>query len=230
MIAWRPAVGIMALVGLAVGGALLALIPRQPFVATAETRATPPGSGRHGFALLMAISVLDTATRMGYLLFLPFLIQARGGTSATVGLGLALLFLGGAFGKAACGWLGQHLGIVGSVIVTESATTLLIALTLCTPLTAMLILLPLLGIVLNGTSSVLYGTVPEVAPGGDTARAFAVFYTGVIGSGACAPILYGAIADHFSQPTGILAAGGTAALTIPLVLALRRAHRAVLKP
>ncbi|EDY22326.1 major facilitator superfamily MFS_1 [Chthoniobacter flavus Ellin428] len=221
VMAWRPAVGLMALVGFAAGFALLALVPRQPFIAVAETKSTAQGSDRRGFGLLMSISVLDTATRMGYLLFLPFLIQGRGGSSATVGLGLALLFIGGALGKAVCGWLGQHLGVVGSVIVTEAATALLIVLTLFTPLTAMLILLPLLGIVLNGTSSVLYGTVPELAPGGDTARAFAVFYTGVIGSGALAPIIYGAVADHFNQTLGILTAGGTAALTIPLVLTLR---------
>jgi MFS family permease len=107
---------------------------------------------------------------MGYLLFLPFLIHGRGGSSATVGIALALLFIGGAFGKASCTWLSERLGVVGSVMATEAATTLLIVATLFTPLILTLIVLPLLGIVLNGTSSVLYGTVPELAPGGDTSR------------------------------------------------------------
>ena len=98
--------------------------------------------------------------------FLPFLLHARGGTGAVVGLGLALLFTGGALGKAACGWLGQHLGAVWSVIATEAATALLIIATLILPLAPMLAVLPLLGIVLNGTSSVLYGTVPDLAPKG----------------------------------------------------------------
>ena len=82
-------------------------------------------------------------------------------------------------------------------------------------------LLPLLGIVLNGTSSVLYGTVPELAPAGDTGRAFALFYTGVIGSGGLAPIAYGAIADHSSRTVGVLAAAATAALIVPMALRLR---------
>jgi hypothetical protein len=76
----------------------------------------------------------------------------------------------------------------------------------------MLVVLPLLGVVLNGTSSVLYGTVPELAPNGDAGRAFALFYTGVIGAGGLAPIAYGAIADHSNQTVGVLAAAGTAAL------------------
>jgi MFS family permease len=86
----------------------------------------------------------------------------------------------------------------------------------------MLIVLPLLGIVLNGTSSVLYGTVPELAPGGDTGRAFALFYTGVIGAGGLAPIAYGAIADHSGQTVGVLAAAATAGLIVPMVFGLRR--------
>jgi MFS family permease len=76
--------------------------------------------------------------------------------------------------------------------LTEAATAVLIAATLFTSLTPMLIILRLLGIVLNGTSSVLYGTVPELSDG-DTGRAFAVFYTSVIGAGAIAPILYDAV-------------------------------------
>ena len=219
--AWRPVVGVMAFVGLAVTVALLALVPRQPFVAPVEEKSGAKGRGGRGFKLLLTIGALDTATRMGYLLFLPFLLHTRGGSEALVGLGLALLFIGGALGKATCGWLGQHLGVVWSVIITEAATALLMTATLMLPLAPMLAVLPLLGIVLNGTSSVLYGTVPALAPKGDIGRGFALFYTGVIGAGGLAPIAYGAIADHSNRTVGILAAALTAAVIIPLVLALR---------
>src|SRR6202011_4107476 len=130
-------------------------------------------------------------------------------------LGLAMLFIGGALGKEASGGLCQHLGVVWGVIATEAATALLMIATLILPLAPMLAVLPLLGIVLNGTSSVLYGTVPDLAPRGDTGRAFALFYTGVIGAGGLAPIAYGAIADHSSRTAGILAAAFTAAIIIP---------------
>jgi len=222
ILAWRPVIGFMALLGLGVGCALLALAPR------AESIPPSPGSSRgeparSGFTLLMTIGAFDTATRMGYLLFLPFLIHARGGASPIIGLGLALLFIGGALGKATCSWLGARLGVVGSVIATEAATALLIVATLYLPLTPMLVMLPFLGVALNGTSSVLYGTVPELAPSGDAGRAFALFYTGVIGAGGLAPIAYGAIADHSNQTIGVLAAAATAALIVPMVLGLRQA-------
>jgi MFS transporter, FSR family, fosmidomycin resistance protein len=218
--AWRPVVGLTAVAGLLTAFALLALAPRQTFVPAPEMQ-TETGGGGRGFSLLFAIGALDTATRMGYLLFLPFLLHARGGHEAAVGVGLALLFAGGAFGKASCGWLGQRLGVVSSVIVTEAATALLMAATLMLPLVSLLVALPLLGVVLNGTSSILYGTVPELARKGDLSRAFALFYTGVIGAGGLAPIVYGVIADHSSRTVGVIAAALTAAAIIPLVLALR---------
>ena len=221
LLAWRPVAGLMALLGLAVAAGLLWLAPTRSAATRSRTERATAGRGRTGFGLLTAIGALDTATRMGFLLFLPFLIHGRGGTSASVGLGLALLFIGGALGKATCSWLGEHLGVVGSVIATEAATAALMAATLFTPLEPMLVILPLLGIVLNGTSSVLYGTVPELAPDRNTGRAFAIFYTSVIGSGGVAPIVYGALADHSGQTVGILAAAATAALIIPLVLAPR---------
>jgi MFS family permease len=164
---------------------------------------------------------------MGYLLFLPFLLRARGGSEAMLGLGLALVFIGGAFGKALCGWLGRRIGVVASVIATEAATALLIVATLFVPLVPVLLLLPVLGVALNGTSSVLYGTVPELAPRGDVGRAFAIFYTGTIGSGALAPIVYGFIADHSSRDIGTIAAALTAACIVPFILALRPALRKV---
>lgn len=219
-IAWRPVVGLMALAGLIVAVALLELLPRQPAQAAVQKKIDAHGGDGRGFGLLVTIGAFDTATRMGYLLFLPFLLHANGGGAPAVALGLALIFAGGAFGKALCGWLGQRFGVVSSVIVTEGATAMLIVATLIAPLWLDLVLLPLLGAVLNGTSSVLYGTVPELARKSDVGRAFALYYTGVIGSGGLAPIAYGAIADHSSKTIGVVAAACTAAAIIPMVIAL----------
>jgi MFS family permease len=223
IMAWRPVVGVMAVIGFAVALGLLWIVPREPFIAPLEETHIAEARGHGGFNLLLIIGALDTSTRMGYLLFLPFLIHAKGGTETTIGFGLALLFVGGALGKATCGWLGLHLGAVWTVIATEAATALLIMATVMVPLHLLMILLPFLGIVLNGTSSVLYGTVPQLAPKNDTGRAFAIFYTAVSGSSGLAPIAYGVIADHSSQTIGISAAALTALVIVPLILWLRPA-------
>ncbi|MCP1560259.1 UNVERIFIED_ORG: FSR family fosmidomycin resistance protein-like MFS transporter [Methylobacterium sp. SuP10 SLI 274] len=219
--AWRPVAGLIAAVGLAAALALVVVLPRGS-LAAAPPRAGQSGREGAGFTLLMTVGAFDTATRMGTLLFLPFLLEAKGGTGTTTGLALALVFSGGAFGKAVCGWLGERLGIVPCVVATETATALGVAALLVLPLGPTLALLPLLGLVLNGTSSVLYGTVPDLAPRGDVGRAFALFYTAVIGSGGLAPIAYGALGDRAGSAVGLLAAAATALAIVPLVLRLRR--------
>ena len=223
VLAWQPVLGLMAGLGIALALALAWLAPATLSAGQAPDRAA--AGGRGGFGILIVIGTLDTATRMGYLLFLPFLIQGRGGDTPEIGLGLALLFIGGAFGKATCGWLGERMGVIGSVMATKGVTALLILATLFTPLTEMMIVLPALGVVLNGTSSVLYGAVPDLASKGDLGRAFAVFYTFVIGSGGLAPIAYGAIADVGGQTVGVLATVATTVLIVPLALSLRPALR-----
>jgi MFS family permease len=218
---WRIVVGLMGLLGILIAATLFALVPNETGHISISEELKRKHETRGGFGVLLSIGILDTATRMGYLLFLPFLIRALGGSSATVGLGLALLFVGGALGKASCGWLGQRIGVVASVVTTEIAKAALIVVTCFIPINAVLVFLPLLGMVLNGTSSVLYGTVPELAPHGNTGRGFALFYTGVIGSGGLAPIAYGTIADHSTQIIGILSSACTSVSIVPLILSLR---------
>ena len=43
------------------------------------------------FPLLLSIGMLDSATRMGFLLFLPFVLTAKGASLPTVGLALFML-------------------------------------------------------------------------------------------------------------------------------------------
>jgi MFS family permease len=159
---------------------------------------------------------------MGLLTFLPFILKAKGAALPTIGLGLTLVFLGGAAGKFFCGWLGARIGFLWTVGVTEAGTAVSILAILAMPLMHSLAALPLLGVMLNGTSSVLYGTVPELVPAHRTERGFALFYTGNIGSGALSPVLYGLFADSYGPRAAIVATAFTALATLPLALSLAR--------
>jgi MFS family permease len=132
-----------------------------------------------------------------------------------------MVFLGGALGKAVCGRLGERFGVTRTVILTETGTAAAILAVVALPLAPVLVLLPLLGLMLNGTSSVLYGTVPELAPGGRVERAFAVFYTCTLGGSAlAAPLLYGRLGDAFGPSWAAVAAAATALAVVPLILTL----------
>jgi MFS family permease len=164
--------------------------------------------------------MIDSATRMGFLLFLPFVLTAKGASLPTIGLALTLVFAGGAVGKLVCAFLGARLGAIATVWLTEGLTAVLIVALLPLPLEAALLLLPIIGIALNGTSSVLYGSVPELVTPERRARAFSVFYTGTIGAGAGAPALYGLVGDALGATTAVIVVALVVLLTLPLSLVL----------
>ena len=203
----------------------------MPAARVASEHAAPEvssaGSGGRGFPLLLSIGIIDSATRMGFLTFLPFLLRSKGADVPTIGVALSLVFAGGAAGKLVCGFLGARLGVVRAVLVTEGLTAAGILALLPLPLTAGLAVLPLIGIALNGTSSVLYGTVPELVAPERRQRAFSIFYTAAIGAGALSPILYGSASDAVGVPAMMVLIAGVVLLTLPLAYALRPAfHRA----
>src|SRR5262249_44412044 len=83
------------------------------------------------------------------------------GASVTVaGFALTLVFIGGAFGKLACGWIADRFGIIATICITKALTAAGMLGVLVLPLPAALVLLPLFGIMLNGTSSATFGAVP----------------------------------------------------------------------
>ncbi|WP_210255314.1 MFS transporter [Ancylobacter pratisalsi] len=218
---WRSSLWLLALAGIVVAALLTLFMPRiDPAPPPSASLPRTSRRGGRGFPLLLSIGVVDTGVRMGFLTFLPFLLQLKGASQPLIGTALALVFLGGAAGKLACGWLAQRWGIVGVTLCTEGATALMIAFAAVLPLAPLLVLLPLLGLALNGTSSVLYGTVPELAPADRTERAFAIFYTGVIGSGALSPLLFGVVGDQAGPVVATLGTAAAALITLPLALAL----------
>jgi MFS family permease len=177
-------------------------------------------SGR-GFPLLLSIGVIDSATRMAFLTFLPFVLTAKGASLTTIGLSLTLVFAGGAAGKLVCAVIGARIGTVATVWLTEAVTALGIGALLPLPLEGALVLLPVVGIALNGTSSVLYGSVPDLVTPERRMRAFGIFYTGTIGAGAVSPALYGLLGDAVGVPTALIVVAAGVLLTLPLTLMLR---------
>jgi MFS transporter, FSR family, fosmidomycin resistance protein len=224
--AWRPVVAVLGACGLAAALAVVALMPRQdteaPTAGTVDA-ATGTAAPRRGFPLLLAIGIIDSATRMPFLTFLPFLLAAKGATVSGIGLALTFVFAGGACGKLICAFIGARIGVVTTVVLTEALTALGIVALLPLPLEACYVLLPLIGVALNGTSSVLYGSVPTLVAPEKRARAFGIFYTGTIGAGASAPILYGVVGDLIGVSATLATMAAVVLVTVPLALALRPA-------
>jgi MFS family permease len=228
IVGWRVAGAAAGAVGLLVAGVVLIALARlgaggpPPAAEAARGRVSAWGiRDARGFGVLTAIGMIDNATRTGFLTFLPFALLAKGATVAGIGVALALVFAGGAAGKFVCGLVAERLGVVRTVVLTEVATAAAIAGILAAPLAvAMTLLLPV-GVALNGTSSVLYGTVADLVLPARRSRAYGLYYTLSVGASAVAPSAYGLVSDAAGVPVTLGLVAGLVLFTVPLALVLR---------
>jgi MFS transporter, FSR family, fosmidomycin resistance protein len=233
---WHTVTSLMGALGLGVALALWFAVPRDLNQSDAATNmpdvpeaigAAAGSIANSGFISLSAIGIIDSATRMGFLTLLPFMLTAKGASVTQVGFALSLTFAGGATGKFFCGLIAARAGVLRTTILTELGTAAGIVALLPLSLEGSMLLLPAIGIALNGTSSVLYGTVAELVPSARRARAFGVFYTLTIGAGAVSPSLYGLLGDAIGVPRTLNVIAAVVLLVLPLTLGLRPALRAL---
>jgi MFS-type transporter involved in bile tolerance (Atg22 family) len=105
-------------------------------------------------------------------------------------------------------------------VLTEAATSVAIVAILAVPLPVAMLLLVPLGVALNGTSSVLYGTVAEFVRDDRQSRTFGLFYTLGSAAGATAPLAFGLLSDFAGVPVALTAVAVLAVATVPLALLL----------
>jgi MFS family permease len=231
LVGWRAAGATYGVLGLAAALAIVPLLrrlgagaaePRAPVTGTARAGGWGIRDGR-GFSALCGIGMVDNATRTGFLTFMPFILMAKDLGVGGVGLAFSLVFIGGAAGKLVCGLLADRVGVIRTVVLTETATTLGILTVVAAPLPVALAALAPLGIALNGTSSVLYGTVADLVSSERRSRGYGLYYTLTIGASALAPTVWGLASDTAGVPTTLTLVALVVLLTVPLCLLLRPA-------
>jgi MFS transporter, FSR family, fosmidomycin resistance protein len=231
-IGWRAAGAAYGVIGVAAALAIIPLLSQLGAGAietrSATTAAAGTGAGwgirdSRGFSALCAIGMVDNATRTGFLTFMPFMLMSKELTVSGVGLAFSLVFIGGAAGKFVCGLVADRVGVIRTVVITEAATALLILVMVAAPLSVALAVLLPLGVALNGTSSVLYGTVADLVSSERRSRGYGLYYTMTIGASALAPTIWGVVGDAAGVPTTLSLVGLVVLVTIPLCVLLRPA-------
>lgn len=235
---WRASSVTYGAVGIIGGLAFFAVLRRLGFgaavfaVATGQATHATSGWGIHnprGFLVISAIHMIDSAVRYGLLTFLPFLLIEKGADVEVVGLALALVFGGGAAGKLMCGLMAERLGIIRTAAATEILTGAGILALILIPWDAAIFACPLVGFALNGTSSVLYGTVADFVATERHSRSFGLFYTVGIGAGAVSPVVLGIVSDLTGTSVALAAVAAAALTTLPLCQALSHCMAGQLK-
>jgi predicted MFS family arabinose efflux permease len=220
---WRQAVFTLSIGGLAAGAFLWTFAGQKDHPLLPQFKESPNLKGRglgirdtKSFSALLTIGIIDISTRTALLTFLPFLLLQKGIPVAQVGFALTLLFAGGAVGKFVCGVLAEWFGIIPMVVGTEVLTAIgILSLTLSPP-SIIWIILPFVGIVLNGTSSVLYATIAEIIAPAARSRGYGLYYAITMGCGAISPMVYGLLTDSLGLSFTIISTALMVLLTIPL--------------
>jgi len=221
---WRQAIFILSLGGSTAGIVLWVLArqndghpPPSPPVEKVAVKISGWGiRNRKSFFALLGIGVIDLAARTALLTFLPFLFLQKGIPATQVGFAITLLFAGGAVGKFACGVLAEWFGIIPMVVGTEILTTVGILSLHWSSTSVIWFILPFVGVVLNGTSSVLYATVAEIISPTGRSRGYGLYYAITLGCGAVSPMIYGLVTDSMGLPFTIMSTALMVLITIPL--------------
>ena len=233
-IGWRPVCAGLGLFGCMVTVTLFLILRQarigQTSLSGKNQKAASKTNGwgivnKGAFATLSVIGIVDTAVRVGLITFGPFLFIQKGLRAESVGFALSLLFIGGAVGKFMCGAVAERIGIIATVVITEGITGFGILLLTILTFPSIYFFLPVLGAALNGTSSVLYGTVADFVSPHRVARAFGLFYTFVIAAAAVAPPITGRVSEILGLDTSIRLIGWIALTTLPMAFVL--AHQTV---
>jgi MFS family permease len=188
-----------------------------------RSRGAAPGAGRSwgirdrgAFAALVTVVLLDIGVQTGFLTFLAFLMLEKQVPPGLASVAVVLTLGGGILGKFGCGYLAEHLGPRRALIVVEVLTALGIVAVLMAPTLLAYCLLPVLGLVLQGSSSITYATVPDLVARDRHARCFALIYTVSGVAAVAAPVAFGFVGDRFGLGPAMLAMAFAVMLTVPL--------------
>jgi len=174
-----------------------------------------------GFAALTAVVSLDSMVQASVLTFIAFVMIAKGFSTFAATLAAVLVLAGGMFGKALCGYLAQSFGIRRAFGAVQFATAVGLFAVAVLPGWAAYALLPFVGAVLQGSTSITYGAVNDLILPTHTARGFALIYAAGSFASIAGPLGFGLIGDVYGIETALLAMAAVAAIAVPSALALR---------
>ena len=175
------------------------------------------------FSILGAVTFMDSLIQAVFLTFLAFIMLDKGVGPGLASICVVIALVGGMLGKFGCGYCAGRYGDRATFLVVQLLTAVGLVLLIELPATQAIIMLPLIGLVVQGSSTVTYGAVADFVDQDRQSRGYALIYTVSGISTVCGPLLFGIIADSHGLESAIWILVGVATLTIPLGWVLSRA-------
>ena len=178
---------------------------------------------RLGFTKLAAIVFIDSLIQDGFLVFITFVMIEKQVSTGLVAFGVAATLSGGICGKYAGGLLAARIGVIRSIVLFELLTAIGIMLVFYAPGDIPFFLLPLVGVFLQGSSSITYGTVSNLVHTKQQSRGFSIIYTIASSASFVGPAIFGLIIDLLGFKVMMTIMATLVLVTLPLCYLLKLA-------
>ena len=178
---------------------------------------------RLGFTNLAAIVFIDSLIQDGFLVFITFVMIEKQVSTGLVAFAVAATLSGGICGKFAGGILAARIGVIRSIVLFELLTAIGIMLVFYAPADIPFFLLPLVGVFLQGSSSITYGTVSNLVHTNQQSRGFSIIYTIANSASFVGPAIFGLIIDSLGFKVMMMIMATLVLVTLPLCYLLKSA-------
>ena len=232
-LAWNTVVTLMATVAIIFGLAVHRLLRHA--ISTHTIVQKKKNEGRLGqgwgvkdpsrFSALSVLVFLDSTIQAVFLTFIAFVMLEKGAGPGTASVSVVLALAGGMAGKFLCGFLAARFGDRFTFVSIQLLTVVGILTIIWSPWSVLIPLLPLIGMVVQGSSTVTYGTVADFIEPDRQSRGYALIYTVANGASVSGPFIFGWIADRRDIDTTLWILALIATATIPLCYVLSSSDR-----
>ena len=178
---------------------------------------------RLGFTNLAAIVFLVSLIQDGFLVFITFVMIEKQVSTGFVAFAVPAILCGGILGKYAGGLLAARIGVIRSIVLFELLTAIGILLVIYAQGNISFFLLPLVGVFLQGSSSITYGTVSNLVHTKQQSRGFSIIYTITSSASFIGPAIFGLIIDLFGFKVMMTMMVTLVLVTFPLCYLLKLA-------
>jgi len=176
---------------------------------------------RLGFTYLAGIVFLDSLIQDGFLVFITFIMIEKQVSTGLVAFAVVATLSGGICGKFAGAFLAARIGVIQSIVFFELITAIGIMMVFYVPGNISFFLLPLVGVFLQGSSSITYGTVSNLVHTKHQSRGFSIIYTIANSASFLGPAIFGLIIDVLGFKVMMMMMAALVLVTLPLCYLLK---------
>lgn len=175
------------------------------------------------FTWLSITVFIDALAQAVFLTFIAFLLLDKGGSETLASMAVVLTLAGGMVGKFCSGYLAARYGDLTAFRILQLLTVVGLVLLTLLPVVPILILLPVIGMAVQGSSTVTYGAVSDFIHRDRQSRGYALIYTLGSMSAVVGPLVFGVIADLFGLDITLVVLAILTSLTFLTGRVLQRA-------